>query len=300
MIQYDCAIVGGGLAGLQAAIQLGRYRHKIVVADAGGGRSNLCRCYHNILGWPDGISGKQLRQLGREHAERLGVEFMDAVVKHAEQKGEDFVLTASDGRRIRASRLLIAAGVQDRIPMQQKLAECLGLTVFVCPDCDGYEVRDKRVLVLGSGNPGAAMSLTLRYWTSDIIYINHDGVSIHEEHAHQLEKAGIITVADSIDEVIHSEGRLQGVTLGQGTYIEGGYGFTAFGGNHVHSELADQLGVALTDNRHIEVDPRTKMTNVAHVWAAGDVTSHSEQAVIAIGDGSQAAIWIHKSLLVHS
>ncbi|CAH1209126.1 Thioredoxin reductase [Paenibacillus plantiphilus] len=297
MKTYDCAIIGGGLAGLQAAIQLGRYRHEVIVVDDGEGRSKLCRCYHNLLGWPDGVSGKQLLELGRGQALKLGVEFRDARALTAAQIQDGFAIGVSDGGRIASRCLLLATGVQDRIPIKQQLMECLGLSVFVCPDCDGYEVRDQRVLVLGSGNAGAAMALTLRYWTSDIIYVNHEGAKMDDGKYEQLSASGIAYVEDRIEEIVQQDGRLQGVRLERVGYMEGSYGFTAFGGNRVHSELAVQLGVALTDNQHITTDQRTKMTSVENVWAAGDVTPHSEQAVIAMGDGSQAAIWIHKSLL---
>lgn len=297
MKQCDCAIIGGGLAGLQAAIQLGRYKHRVLVVDHGEGRSKLCRCYHNMLGWPDGVSGERLRELGIGQARQLGVEFIHARALTAEKGGSGFVVGFADESAIEAGRLLLATGVQDRIPIKEQLHECLGLSVFVCPDCDGYEVRDRRVFVFGSGNAGADMALTLRYWTSDIVYINHDGAKVDDERAEQLRISAIDYREEQIEEVVHLQGRLQGVRLEGSGYVAGEYGFTAFGGNRVHSELAVQLGVALTENKHIATDPRTKMTSVQHVWAAGDVTAHSEQAVIAIGDGSQAAIWIHKSLL---
>src|SRR3954449_8067559 len=86
-MNFDCIIIGGGIAGLQASIQLGRYMHKVLVIDSGYGRSTLCRSYHNILGWPDGISGEELRRLGRQQAEKLGVAFVQDEVVQAVAKG---------------------------------------------------------------------------------------------------------------------------------------------------------------------------------------------------------------------
>ncbi len=91
--------------------------------------------------------------------------------------------------------------------------------------------------------------------------------------------------------------QFKGVVLKDGTKIECEYAFVALGGNEVRSQLASKLGVELHENKHILTDSRTKMTNIKHVWAAGDVVAHSEQVTIAMGEGSQAAIWIHKSLL---
>ena len=99
---YDSVIVGGGIAGLQAAIQLGRYEHEVIVIDAGYGRSTLCRCYHNLLGWPDGVSGEKLRQLGLIHAKKLGIQFFQDKAIDAKKTEEGFVVhTAKGGRAFR-------------------------------------------------------------------------------------------------------------------------------------------------------------------------------------------------------
>ncbi|RXZ78486.1 NAD(P)/FAD-dependent oxidoreductase [Paenibacillaceae bacterium] len=299
---YDCAIIGGGFAGLQAAIQLGRYRHRILVLDAGEGRSSLCRCYHNLLGWPEGVSGEQLRRIGRQQAEQLGVAFADAYVTGcAAVNSELFELTTASGQNVRyhSKRLLLSTGVQDRIalPQQDKLRPCFGISLFVCPDCDGYEVYNKPVLVLGSGDAGAAMALALHYWTPHVEYINHERAPIQADYVQQLADKAIVCLEREIVDVAVSGSRLQGVMLDDGQFKQADQAFIAFGGNQVRSELAAQLGIELLDNAHIEVAARTKLTSRKHVWAAGDVTAHSEQAIIAMGDGAQAAIWIHKSLI---
>jgi thioredoxin reductase (NADPH) len=296
-IQYDCVIVGGGIAGLQAAIQLGRYRRKIAVIDAAEGRSSLCRCYHNLIGWPDGVSGSELRAAGKKQAERLGVWFLRAMVVKAEREPEGFVLTTEDEERIRGKRLLLATGVKDRLPDFPEIIACMGISVFVCPDCDGYEVTDRRTLVMGAGNVGAEMALTLAYWTPNLVYVNHELTALDEKVRHRLEDTGIVYIEQPIRSVLTEHSQFNGVVLEDGTNVSCERCFLAFGGNEVRSAIAEQLDVKRMDNKHIIVDPRTKLTNASHVWAAGDVTVHSELATIAMGDGSQAAIWIHKSLL---
>ena len=111
------------------------------------------------------------------------------------------------------------------------------------------------------------------------------------------EDKGIRYVRQPIRKLLAEGDRLQGVILESGEQLDGERAFVAFGGNEVRSQLAVQLGAALHGNLHVEADPRTKMTSVKHVWAAGDLLAHSEQASIAMGDGCQAAIWMHKSLL---
>jgi len=294
---HDCIIVGGGIAGLQAAIQLGRYCHKVLVIDTNYGRSNLCHAYHNIIGWPDGVSGPFLRETGKSQAEQLGVKFIEDQVEQIEKQGGQFILHSKTNSTFYAKRILIATGVMDRLPPFPNLYPCLGISVYVCPDCDGYEVKDKRALVLGSGNVGANMALTLAYFTDDLIYINHEKTAIDATILKQLKDKKIKLYQEAIKEIIADGSTIQGVYLESGEKIAANRGFVAFGGNKVHSAITEKLGVKLHKNKHILVDPRTKMTNIEHVWAAGDVVAHSEQVTIAMGEGLQAAIWIHKSLI---
>lgn len=294
---YDTIIIGGGIAGLQTAIQLGRYKHKVLVIDANDGRSSICNSYHNVLGYPDGVSGPELRRLGREHAGRLGAQFAADHAVTAEKTGDGFMIGTESGRLYQGKTLMISTGVMDRIPPFEELMPCLGISVYVCPDCDGYEVSDRKTVVMGSGNPGANMALTLTYWSSQITYVNHEGKPVDEELLTKLEKKGIRHVKEPIARVLADEADFKGVELESGEVLKGERGFVAFGGNEVKSQLARQLGVELHTNKHILVNPRTKLTNIENVWAGGDVVAHSEQVTIAMGDGMQAGIWIHKVLM---
>lgn len=293
---YDCIIIGGGIAGLQAAIQLGRYMHKVLVIDAGDGRSTICQSYHNILGYPDGVSGEYLRTVGQSQAEKLGVQFLLEKVEKIEQ-AQGFVVSVHNGTRYHGKRILIATGVMDRLPELPELFPCLGQSVYVCPDCDGYEIKDKPTIVLGSGNVGANMAITLTYWTDKLIYINHELQKVDAALIQRLKEKQITYYEIPIKSVLAEGQHFQGVILENGEKLEVGHGFVAFGSNEVKSQLAKQLGAELLENKHIIVDPRTKMTSVKNVWAAGDIVAHSEQVTIAMGEGAQAAIWIHKSLL---
>ncbi|MEH7388443.1 NAD(P)/FAD-dependent oxidoreductase [Bacillus sp. JJ1521] len=297
--EYDVIIIGGGIAGLQAAIQLGRYKHNIAVIDSNDGRSTICRNYHNILGWPDGVSGETLRNLGKIHAERYGATFIQNEVIKIEKNDDTFQIKCRGGDTFAAKRLLLATGIKENIPSIKNIYKCLGISVYVCPDCDGYEVIDKHVIVIGSGNPGASMAITLAYFTRDITFINHDWSKLDNEAMTMLEQKGITYHQDEVDEILLDESTsdFTGVKLKSGNIIQGHRGFLGFAGNVVRSELAKQLAIERLENKHIIVDPRTKMTNIQHVWAAGDIAVHSEQTTIAMGDGMQAAIWIHKSLL---
>lgn len=297
----DALIVGGGIAGLQAAIQLGRGSHRVLVLDAGGGRSSLCRGYHNVLGWPQGVSGEELRRLGREHAEQYGVRFVQDRIMKAKKQGEGFLLTGEAGAEYQGAVLLVATGVMDRFPPLDRLKECLGITVYVCPDCDSYEIRGKRTVVMGAGNVGAKIAMTLHGAASSLVYVNHERKAISEEERRNLKEKGIPVIEEAIREVlVEGDGRFKGVVLQNGERVEGERGFIAFGGNEVRTGLLHQLGAERMESGHVVVDPRTKETKVPGVWAAGDIGVHAEQLTIAMGEGMQAAIWMHKALVARA
>lgn len=297
MVQ-DCIIVGGGIAGLQAAIQLGRYDvHRILVLDAERGRSVLCRNYRNILGFPEGISGPELRRRGRRHAESLGVLFKTAEVVKAERAEETFKLTDQAGNTYITRTLLLATGITDRIPGIAGMADVLGSTVYICPDCDGHEIQDRDTVLMGAGDAGADMAMVLAERARSLVYINHEATRVTEDRMAKLRAAGIRYETGVISEIVAKQGdRIDAVILEDGRSFAAERGFIAFGGNRVHSELAGQLGVELSGNRHVVTDPRSKKTNVEGVFAAGDLGIHAEQVTVAMGEGSLAAIWIHKAL----
>lgn len=298
-MKLDCLIIGGGIAGLQAAIQLGRYMHQVLVIDSDDGRSTLCQSYHNILGYPDGVSGQHLREVGKRQAEQLGIQFVQGKAESASKVGEEFQVSLTNGDTFTSKRVLLATGIMDRIPPFPSLRPCLGISVYVCPDCDGYEVKGKRTIVIGSGRTGVEIAKTLLYWTKDLIYINHEKKTINEEDLQMMRENQIEYIEARIESALANASQLEGFLLENGQTIRGNYAFVAFGGNEVRSQLAKQLGVELLENKHMLVDPRTKMTNIQGVWAAGDVVAHSEQVTIAMGEGMQAAIWIHKDIMAN-
>ncbi|CAM4328928.1 NAD(P)/FAD-dependent oxidoreductase [Paenibacillus phoenicis] len=294
---YDCMIIGGGIAGLQAAIQLGRYSvHNVLVIDAGYGRSTLCRQYHNLLGFPEGISGEELRSRGRRQAASYGVKFVQDTITEAKKRDEGFQVKTLSGQTYSGRTLLLATGVLDRFPDVPGLVPTLGLSVYVCPDCDGYEIEGRKTVLMGAGDTGAKMALLLIQRTRDLTYINHEQTSVAASLLKQMEEQGIRYEEGAIAEVQQSEGFIRSVKLQDGRSFTAERGFIAFGGNEVHSGLAAQLGVRISENRHVEANPRTKQTNVPGVWVAGDLGLHAEQVSVAMGEGSIAAIWIHKAL----
>lgn len=299
-MRSDVIIIGGGIAGLQAAIQLGRYMHKVIVVDSGSARSILCKSYQNLIGWPDGVSGLTLRTTGRLQAERLGVIFIDdEVVSVTKSKEDGFQATLREQQQlIQGSLVLLATGVMDRFTPLPGLVECFGLSVYVCPDCDGFEVKDRQTIVIGSGDTGASMAIALTYWTNRIIFVNHELKPISNKLKSQLTEFDITTIHEEIRKIVTADvGKFAGVELISGDQIGGERAFIAFGGNEVRTDLANKLGAERLESGHIVTDPRTKMTSVAHLWAAGDIGVHSEMLSVAMAEGTLSAVWMHKALV---
>ncbi|MGI8314181.1 NAD(P)/FAD-dependent oxidoreductase [Halobacillus mangrovi] len=294
---YDCIIIGGGIGGLQASIQLGRYNRKVLTIDAGEGRSTLCRKYNNILGFPNGVSGKELRQAGVTQAKGLGVEFLNDEVTRLHKEPEGFTVAVEKGSLFKAKTVLLATGVKDNLPAIPGMKECLGLSLYICPDCDGYEIMDKKTIVIGSGDAGAAMAEVIHYWSEDIIYINHDGADVSKKRRLAMENRNILVQNERIEKVNHQNGSIGSVETAGGKVIKAEKGFLAFGGNKVQSKLASKLGAEMNEKHHLIIDSRTKMTSVPDLWAAGDIAAHSELVTAAMGEGAIAAIWIQKRLL---
>ncbi|GMA58353.1 thioredoxin reductase [Alicyclobacillus sacchari] len=269
---------------------------QVAVIDGGYGRSTLCRAYHNLLGWPEGVSGATLRARGRQQSEAYGVTWVEDWVETILNHEHSFEVHTRTGKNLSGLRLLLATGILDNLPDIPGLSACLGISVYVCPDCDGYEVRGQKTVVLGQGKAGAQMALALTYWQPQLVYIDHGATPLPTDLSHALQQHGIKRLQAQAKRIHENGGQLHAIEFTDGSSLEVERAFVAFGHNTVHSELAQQIGVSLHHNKHILVDARTKATSVPFVWAAGDVVAHSEQVSIAMGDGSQAAIWMHKSL----
>ena len=308
--EYDVVVIGGGAGGLQAAIHSGRYHWRTLVIDRGKGRTFYTPIYHNLLGYPDGISGAELLSKGKEQAKKYGVEFLMKIVTNI-TKDEDGMFTITAQRRkerregshenidvVRARKIVLATGIMDRHPDVPDVYHWAGFSIYYCPDCDGYEITDERVVVIGSGNGGPGLANTLLSWTDDIAVVNIDPAKEISDHFQMvMADHGIPIYTGPIKEFVGKDrNRIEQVILEDKTVIPCNKVFSALGMYSVHSELGKKIGVETLENGHIVVDPRTKQTSVEGVWAVGDVVAHSQQVMIAMGEGAQAAIWVNKSL----
>ncbi len=293
---YEVAIVGGGPAGLSAAIWLGRYLHSVVVVDAGDPRNWETRGIHGYLGL-EGVTPAELRGRGRDDARRFGATLIDAAVTHAAKTDDDdFELWLDSGATIRASRILLAIGVHDVWPDVPGLEKCYGATAHVCPDCDGYEARGLKTVVIGSGRKAAGLALALTTWTREIVICtNGIAAGITSEILGKLDALNIPILEAPIEKITSNDKEARSVDLGGGMCLDCDQIFFAIG-QEPSDDLGAQLGCERDDIGRVVTDMHFH-TSVWNVFAAGDIIHGPQMAIAAAGIGAVAAVSIHHSLL---
>ena len=298
---FDVVIVGGGPAGLNAALVLGRARRSVLVADTGEPRNASVHAMHGYLS-RDRTSPKELRRIAHEElAQYTSVERRAVSVDEVHRDSEHFRVGLSDGTTRSARRLLLASGVVDELPPIDGLADRWGRGVFNCPYCDGWEARDQPLAVLGNDIITVFLALNLARWSRDLILCTNGGAP----DAESLRLLGERSVALRTEPVIRFEGadnQLERVIFAQGAPIERRALFL-----HPHtsqrSDLAGQLGCTILDDGLIAVDDYGQ-TDVAGVFAAGDMARRPTQpfpphfVIIAAAQGAAAAVAIDQGLFL--
>ena len=294
--KYDVAIVGGGPAGLSAGIWLGRYLHSVVLIDSGDPRNWETRGINGFLGKP-GIKPADLRGQGRDECRKYGVELIDGCVETARADGEeDFSLALDDGREYRASRLLLAFGLRDLWPDIEGLDHVYGDAAHVCPDCDGYEARDRKIVVIGSGRRAVGMALSLTTWTDQIaICTNGENPDMGADLRAKLEAQNIPVHVEPISSLHLREWNLRSLHFADGRSLGCEKVFFSIG-QFPADDLGAQLGCERDEQGHIVIDD-VYHTSVRNVFAAGDIVPGPQLAISAASDGAIAALAIHKSLV---
>ena len=288
---YDVAIIGGGAAGLSAALVLGRARRRVVVIDAGAPRNAPAAHMQGYLS-RDGMPPSELLAVGRREVMGYGVEIIDGAVTAIDP---GFVVHLAEGAALRARRILVTTGVHDELPDIPGVRERWGRDLLHCPYCHGWEVRDQPIGVLGTV-PGAVQhALLIRQWSDDIVFFAHTH-DLSPDEAGRLEARGIRMVEGQVARLVVEDDRLTGVALVDGRIVTRTAVFVR-PVNRPHPDgLLARLGADLDDEGFAVVD-RTGRTSVAGVWAAGNVVDPRAQVITAAGAGSAAAIAINADLV---
>ena len=292
--EFDCLVIGGGPAGLTAAIYLTRFHLSLKVVDSGESRAAWIPSSHNHAGYPDGINGKELLELMRMQAQKYGASIVSGRVTRIDTVDGGFRAEWGEGSVV-ARSVLLATGIRNRRPpMDLELhdeALARGLIRY-CPICDGYEVTDKKVGVIGDGTHGVAEAVFIRSYTADVTLIAPDTAHcLSDADKARLEEYGIPAVDGPCHAVAAHENCIVVDTA------DGHYTFDSVYpalGSDIRNELALQLGCALKDE-NIQVDSHQR-TSVPGVYAAGDVVLGLDQIGHAMGEGGVAATTIRNDL----
>jgi len=275
--EWDCVVVGGGPAGLSAALTLGRARRRALVLDSGAPRNHAAREMHGVLGH-DGLPPAQLRAKGRRELERYGIEVREADIEDP---------ASVEGART----VILATGMLDDTPDIDGFDAIYGISAHTCPYCDGFEHADKRLAVLAPPAGAAHMGPLLRQWSPDVALFTPE----LEDRA-PLDALGIRVVHEPVVRFHHDDGHLTGMELAGGEVVERDALFFNVA-MRPRVALATALGCELDDAGYIKADPMDRRTSVDGVYAIGNCTDPMQNVPMAIADGARAGAFINFRLV---
>ncbi|WP_243762269.1 NAD(P)/FAD-dependent oxidoreductase [Streptomyces sp. Tu 3180] len=296
---HDVVVVGGGAAGLSAALVLGRARRRTLVVDAGEPRNAPSAHMQGYLS-RDGMAPAEFLAAGREEIARYGVGLVRDRVTDV-TRDEDFTVVLGSGRTVRARRLVVATGLKDELPAVPGVAERFGRDVLHCPFCHGWEVRDEPFGVLASGAASVHQALMVSQWSKDVTFFLHRVAEeeLSDQDLRRLAAAGVDVVPGEVAELLVEDDRLTGVRLADGSAHARSVLYV--GPRPVpRTGLLQRLGAEMDETpfgTYPVVDP-TGLTTVPGVWAAGNAIGFAEQVVHAASGGYRAAAAIVGDLLM--
>jgi thioredoxin reductase (NADPH) len=294
----EVIIVGGGIAGLSAAIYLGRAQRDTLVIDSGHSMAKWEPSVENYLGFPQGVGGEELLRNGRKQAKRYEVRFIQDEIKTVSNRKSVFVLKGKR-KTYRTKRLLLATGIFHLPPEIPGVEKCLGHSMFFCKDCDGCRVRGKRIAIIGANNEAVEYALgMLHYSACVIVATNGEKPRWDKRRARWLAEYEIPVARKQITDVQHRKRKIHALTFAGGTCVKIDYLFTTRG-DIFHNDLAQKLGAKLDPDGQIKVDQCTR-TSVPRLYAAGCVTPANCQMIIAAGQGAAAGQAINRDLFEES
>jgi thioredoxin reductase len=290
---YDVVIVGGGPAGLSAALVLGRSCRKVLVCDAGDPRNSASDAVHGFL-TREGMAPCDLLALAREQLQPYDVDFCEGTVMSVQRENGDFAITLLDGSVTRGRKVLLATGVVDKLPSIPCIEGYYGKSIHHCPYCDGWEHRNERIAVYGPGRGAAALAIKLKVWSQDVILCTEGPAKLRSREFETLARHDIRVYQKKIRRLEGVPPRLSQIVFEDGSSVERTCIFFSTG-NTQRSELLQQLGVELSQKGAVKVT-RKQRTNVPGVFVCGDAAEDSQYVIIAAAHGARAAMAINNDL----
>lgn len=294
--QVDCVVVGGGPAGATAAIYLARFRRRVVVVDEGHSRANWIPVSHNHAGFPDGINGRVLVERMQAQARAFGAELRVGRVDAVAQAGDRFLVQARD-LELDARAILFATGVENRRPAMDGDTHARALAHGVlryCPICDGYDVIDKRIGVIGADGHGVDEAMFLRTYSEHVTVFALQHSDLSGDSRNRLRKVGIAVEEHPIADIVFGDADVRMTVGDRAEPVVVDTIYPALGSDS-NNGLAKALGLELSGEQCIVVDEHQRCS-MAGVYAAGDIVFGLDQISVAMGQAAVAATAIHNDL----
>ena len=290
---FDVIIIGGGPAGLNAAIVLGRCRRTVLIFDSGTPRNKQSRGIHNYI-TRDGILPADFLELAQKEIKKYKVKFIKAEISKAEKNKRVFLVTDKSGNRYASTKLLIATGVKDKLPAIPGIEEFYGRSVFHCPYCDAWEIKDRSIAVYAKNKNGFPLAVSLKTWSEHVTLYTDGRNYLKAVEKEILERKKIRVIAARIRSIEGKNGQVRNIVLTGGEKKTCDALFFVNGFDQ-QSHLAEQLGCRLNKNGVIETN-RLEQTVVPGLYVAGDSSKDMHFVVVAAAEGAKAAVNINKEL----
>ena len=291
----DVIVIGAGPAGLSAALILGRCRRSVLVFDNGKPRNRPSHALHGYL-TRDGVPPKSFLEMARaELVQYESVRIVNDEVVHAECHDRYFRVSVGDGTEYSSRKLLLATGVVDNLPDIDGFRELYGTSVFHCPYCDGWEMRDQPLAVYGRGHRGLGLALELTVWSRDLVLCTDGPSEIEPADLERLERNGISLREDCVARLEGHDGVLSRVVFETGPPIERRALFFSTG-QYQRSDLLGRLGCHFNEKGTVRTGPY-ETTHLPGLFVAGDASRAVQWVVVAAAEGAEAAFAINTDLL---
>lgn len=289
---FDAVVIGGGPAGLSAALALGRAVRRVLLLACGQGRNAPAQAAHNVF-TRDGTSPGELLRIGREQLSPYGVVIREECATDVRPADSVYVVAFS-GNEVRARGIVVATGVRDVLPDLPGFRELWGRGVFHCPYCEGWELAGRPLAIYGRGEAALHLAKLIRGWSSDLILFTDGPTELNADEEQKIRSNGIVIYEDRVERLIGSD-HLEAVVLENGEHIPR-LGIFTRPKQELQSDIPNKLGCAMTPQGRVQADAAGR-TNVARVFVAGDTGPSQQWVISAAASGALAGAGLNHDLL---